>query len=56
MTRAAQRDDGTLSADDLIAAYKNGVEALRAAVSGMSLDELRARPIPGQGSTLEGEV
>lgn len=49
----AQRDDGSLSAADLISAYEQGVADLRAAVSGMNGDELRGRPVPGRWSTLE---
>jgi uncharacterized damage-inducible protein DinB len=49
----AQRDDGALSAADLISAYERGVDDLRTAVSGMTGEELRSRPIPGQWSTLE---
>lgn len=49
----AQRDDGSLSAADLISAYERGVAEFRAAVSGMTGDELRSRPVPGRWSTLE---
>jgi uncharacterized damage-inducible protein DinB len=49
----AQRDDGSLSAADLISAYERGVADLRAAASGMTGDELRSRPVPGRWSTLE---
>ncbi len=49
----AQRDDGSLTAADLICAYERGVADLRAAVSGMTDDELRNRPVPGRWSTLE---
>ncbi len=49
----AQRDDGSQTAADLISAYEGGVDDLLAAVSGMSGDELRSRPIPGRWSTLE---
>jgi organic hydroperoxide reductase OsmC/OhrA len=38
---------------DLIAAYERGSAALSDAVSGMSEDELRARPIEGKWSALE---
>ena len=34
-------------------AYLAGAAALRAAVSGMTPDQLRARPVPGKWSTLE---
>lgn len=33
--------------------YRSGAAALRAAVAGMTPDQLRARPIPGRWSTLE---
>lgn len=49
----AQRDDGSQSAADLILAYEKGIADLRAAVSGMTEDELRRRPVPGKWSTLE---
>lgn len=51
--RAAQQDDGSVGTADLIATYEHGIQDLRAAVSGMSPDELRARPIPDRWSTLE---
>ena len=51
--RSAQPDDGLANTSDLIAAYEHGIEELRAAVSGMTLDELRDRPFPGKWSTLE---
>ncbi len=49
----AQRDDGSLSAADLLSAYEGGTADFRAAVSGMTGDELRRRPVPGRWSTLE---
>lgn len=49
----AQRDDGSLPATDLISVYERGVADLRAAVSGMTGDGLRRRPISGKWSTLE---
>src|SRR5262249_28682022 len=49
----AQRDDGLLSTADLISAYERGVADLRAAVSGMTDEDLRRRPILGKWSTLE---
>jgi uncharacterized damage-inducible protein DinB len=51
--RAAQRDDGSMSTDDLIVAYEYGIEELWTAVAGMATNELRARPVPGKWSTLE---
>ena len=49
----AQRDDPALTTAELIAAYERGVEDLRAAVAGMTPEQLRARPVPGRWSTLE---
>jgi hypothetical protein len=39
--------------DTLIDAYRNGSEDLRAAVAGISKEELVSRPIPGKWSVLE---
>jgi len=41
----AQRDDESLSAADLISAYERGGAELRAAVSGMTDDELRRQRV-----------
>jgi len=49
----AQRDDDTLTVTDLISAYERGVEELRLAVTGMTVEQLRSRPVPGKWSTLE---
>jgi uncharacterized damage-inducible protein DinB len=49
----ARRDDPDLAPADLISAYENGVEELRAAVAGLSDDQLRSRPVVGKWSTLE---
>src|SRR5712692_9236624 len=49
----AQRDDNALTAADLISAYEKGVEELRVAVAGMTVEQLRSRPVPGRWSTLE---
>jgi uncharacterized damage-inducible protein DinB len=50
----AQRDDDTtLTFADLISAYEKGVEELRVAVAGMTVEQLRSRPVPGKWSTLE---
>ena len=49
----AQRDDDALTATDLISAYENGVEELRVAVAGMTVEQLRSRPVAGKWSTLE---
>ncbi len=50
---AARNDDGSVPPTELISAFERGVADLRAAVAGMSAEEGRARPIPGQWSTLE---
>jgi hypothetical protein len=50
---AMQHDDGSLSDADLVADYERGVEELRAAVAGLTTEQCRARPIPGEWSTLE---
>jgi hypothetical protein len=49
----AQRDDDTLTVADLISAYEEGVEELRVAVAGMTVEQLRSRPVAGKWSTLE---
>ena len=49
----AQRDDDTLTVADLISAYERGVEELRLAVAGMTVEQLRSRPVAGKWSTLE---
>ena len=49
----AQRDDNTLTVADLISAYEQGVEELRLAVAGMTVEQLRSRPVTGRWSTLE---
>ena len=41
------------SRSDLIDAYLASLPNLRRAVADLSLDQLRARPIPGKWSTLE---
>src|SRR5437867_2283793 len=48
-----QRDDGSLANAELIAAYEQGIDDLRAAVAGMSKEQVLARPIPGKWSTVE---
>jgi uncharacterized damage-inducible protein DinB len=50
---AAQRDDGSMTTNDLISAYESGPQRLREAVAGMTPEQLRARPIEGRWSTLE---
>jgi uncharacterized damage-inducible protein DinB len=49
----AQKDDSTVPVADLISAYEKGIEDLRAAVVGMTGNQLRSRPVPGKWSTLE---
>lgn len=49
---AAQRDDSRTAAE-LIAAYESGASLLRAAVAGMSPEQMRSRPVAGKWSTLE---
>ena len=49
----AQRDDPVLTPADLISAYEQGVEELRLAVAGMTVEQLRSRPVAGRWSTLE---
>jgi uncharacterized damage-inducible protein DinB len=49
----AQRDDDALTVADLISAYEKGVEELRLAVAGMTVEQLRSRPVAGKWSTLE---
>ncbi len=50
---ATPRDDELLSPAELIAVYEQGIEDLRAAVAGMTGEQVRARPIAGKWSTLE---
>jgi GNAT superfamily N-acetyltransferase len=50
---AIQRDDPSLGPAQLIADYEAGPELLRAAVAGMTAEELRLRPVTGKWSTLE---
>jgi uncharacterized damage-inducible protein DinB len=49
----AQRDDPDLTPADLISAYEQGVEELQLAVAGMTVEQLRSRPVAGRWSTLE---
>lgn len=46
-------DDGTPGSAELIAAYEQGIHDLRSAVSGMTTEQVLARPVPGKWSTLE---
>jgi hypothetical protein len=50
---ASQRDDDSVANADLIAAYEQELADLRAAVAGMTAEQVLARPIPGKWSTLE---
>jgi uncharacterized damage-inducible protein DinB len=49
----AQRDDNTLTVADLISSYEAGIEELRVALAGMTVEQLRSRPVAGKWSTLE---
>src|SRR5262249_51102637 len=49
----AQRDDPALTPADLISAYEQGIEELRLAVAGMTVEQLRSRPVTGRWRTLE---
>src|ERR1051326_5159886 len=49
----SQQDDPNVPVADLIGAYEQGVDELRAAVAGMTVEQLRSRPVPGKWSTLE---
>lgn len=48
-----QGDDESLDGNQLVAAYVQGIEDLRRAVAGMTLEQVRARPVPGRWSTIE---
>jgi len=50
---AAATEEFAGSVDELLAEYAHGVRLMRAAVAGMTLDQLTARPIEGKLSTLE---
>src|SRR5450755_821155 len=49
----AQKDDHSFTVVDLISAYEKGIEELRVAVAGMTVDQFRSRPVAGKWSTLE---
>lgn len=49
----AQNDDGSQSVVDLISAYESGIDELRRAVTGMTPEQARLRPVAGKWSTLE---
>jgi hypothetical protein len=48
-----QRDDDTLGPAELIALYDRGIDDLRAAVAGMTREQVLARPVPGKWSAVE---
>jgi hypothetical protein len=48
-----QGDDGTPGPAELVAAYERGIDELRAAVAGMTNEQVLARPVPGKWSTVE---
>jgi GNAT superfamily N-acetyltransferase len=50
---AIQRDDRSLGPGQLIEDYQAGPDLLRAAVAGMTAEELRLRPLAGKWSALE---
>src|ERR1051326_4500298 len=49
----SQQDDPNVPVADLIGAYEQGVDELRAAVAGMTVEQLRSRPVAGKWSTIE---
>ena len=48
-----QRDDDSLGPAELIAVYVQGIDELRAAVTGMTKEQVLVRPVPGKWSTVE---
>ena len=48
-----QRDDDSLGPAELVADYEQGIEDLRAAVAGMTREQVLARHVPGKWSTIE---
>jgi hypothetical protein len=48
-----QRDDETVGSAELIAAYEQEIDDLRAVVAGMTKEQVLARPIPDKWSTVE---
>jgi hypothetical protein len=52
-TAKMRRDDETLGAAELLAAYERGIDDLRAALAGMTPEQVLARPVPGRWSTQE---
>lgn len=59
MTQAAdyatmmEKDDPTLGNAELISAYERGIDELRSSVTGMTPEQILARPVPGKWSTQE---
>jgi uncharacterized damage-inducible protein DinB len=49
----SQQDDPNVPVADLIGVYEQGIEKLRDAVVGMTVEQLRSRPVPGKWSTIE---
>ena len=50
---ATTRNEESLSNVELLAAYEQGIDELRAAVAGMTAEQIQSRPIAGKWSTLE---
>ena len=50
---AMLRDDRAVGPAELVSAYERGIDDLRAAVAGMTPDQVLARPVPGKWSTIE---
>lgn len=48
-----QGDDGSIGNAELLAAYERGIDDLRAAVAGMTPEQILARPVYGKWSTQE---
>jgi len=50
---AMQKDDPSIAIADIVTAYEHGIDTLHAAVAGMTLEQVLARPIAGKWSTIE---
>lgn len=50
---AMQRDDDSVGFPEILADYLQGIDDLKAAVAGMTPEQLLARPVPGKWSTIE---
>lgn len=48
-----QRDDLAIGSTELVAAYERGIDDLKAAVAGLTPEQILARPIAGKWSTIE---